>query len=66
MRQQAEFDFILAGSSTGAETFYVCRPGPERNTWLAYDVGPGGQLTNPRVVFGRDESTGWRGLPELV
>lgn len=58
-------DFILIGSPAEGGTFYVCQPGPDRNTWTAYDIRPSGDLTNPRVVFGQS-STNWRGIPEIA
>ena len=57
--------FILVGSKPKGGTFYVCRPGRDRNVWMAYDMAPGGELSNPRVVFGAGGDASWRGLPEL-
>lgn len=56
-------DFVLFGSISEGELLYVCRPGPDRNTWVSYEVQAGGQLANPRVVFGGGDAGGWRGLP---
>lgn len=56
-------DFVLFGSMTEGELLYVCKPGPDRNTWVSYEVQAGGQLANPRVVFGDEAAGGWRGLP---
>ena len=57
--------FILIGSKPRGGTFYVCRPGPKRNVWTAYDMAPGGELSNPRTVFGGESDDSWRGLPDL-
>lgn len=65
MRTQPDTDFILIGAEAQAGTIYVCQPGPDRNTWTAYDLKPGGALTNPRMVSGRS-STNWRGVPEFA
>lgn len=56
-------DFVLFGSLTEGELLYVCRPGPDRNTWVSYQVRAGGRLADPKIVFGGDEAGGWRGLP---
>jgi hypothetical protein len=64
MQSTSQNDFILIGSEAEGGTVYVCEPGPDRNTWTAYDIRPGGTRTNPRVVFGKDSSH-WRGLLEL-
>ena len=58
-------DFILFGSTEEGGRFYVATPADGHNVWVAYDVGQGGQLANPRVVFGGRETGGWRGLPAL-
>lgn len=51
----------LAFSPDG-KTFYVNSYGPEMFT-RAYDVGPGGKLSNPRIFFAYDRSMG-RGGPD--
>lgn len=65
MRQSNDNPFILLGSRAKGGVCYICEPGPDRNTWIAYDVAPGGELSNPRVIFGA-ASAGWRGLPEFA
>lgn len=55
-------DFILIGSPDTGGVVYLCKPGNDRNVWTAYDLCPGGELTNPRVVFGG--AANWRGLAE--
>ncbi len=65
METTSRSDFILIGSETEGGTVYICEPGPDRNTWTAYDIRPGGARANPRVVFG-GASASWRGVPELA
>ena len=60
-----DYPSILAGSREKGGVIYICRPGDTRNTWIAYDLEPGGALLNPRVVFGAQSDLGWRGLPEF-
>ncbi|MEN2790117.1 SMP-30/gluconolactonase/LRE family protein [Sphingomonas oligophenolica] len=50
------------GFSPDGKTFYVNSYGPEMFT-RAYDVGPGGTLSNPRVLIAYDRSMG-RGGPD--
>lgn len=59
-------DFILFGSVAEGGRFYVSSPADGHNVWVAYDVGAGGRLGRPRVVFGGRAGAGWRGpgLPE--
>jgi len=66
MPKPTELDFVLVGNAEEGGTVYVCRPGKERNLWMAYDLRPDGRFTNPRVVFGEEREIGWRGLQELV
>lgn len=66
MRSTTDLNFLLVGSKTRGGTFYVCQPGPDRNIWMAYDMEPGGALSNPRIVFGSESAANWRGMPEFT
>ncbi len=65
MQTTSAGEFILIGSATGGGTVFICESAPDRTTWTAYDVGPGGARTNPRVVVA-NSSSNWRGVPEPV
>ena len=66
MQTTSRHDFILIGSETEGATVYVGEPGPDRSTWTAYDIRPGGARTNPRVVVFGNSSSNWRGMPEIA
>ena len=64
MPKPIETPFILLNSPVPGGARYLCQPGPDRSTWVAYDLDTGGNLANPRVVPAGN-SPNWRGLPEI-
>ena len=62
MHPTTDTNFILIGSVSQAGTVTVCEPSPDQTAWTVYDVRPGGERINHRVV-GRS-SAHWRGVPE--
>jgi len=60
-----DLDFILLGAADHGRAVYLRQPALGANVWAAYDFRPGGELTNPRLIFGQLRSAGWRGLPEI-
>jgi hypothetical protein len=64
MAPGVQFETLLLGPETSGGTFYT-RTRDAQPTWLAFDIGPGGSISNGRPSTDPTSTTHRSGAPRL-